>query len=86
MFTGKKGKAFANQSEVSKGLAAKLLLMTPQALEEPAAAVPSGRAARYIQWFNEIGIDDVPLVGGKNASLGEMYRNLASAGVKVPNG
>ncbi|MGB7839479.1 MAG: phosphoenolpyruvate synthase, partial [Terrimicrobiaceae bacterium] len=60
--------------------------MTPQALEEPAAAVPSGRAARYIQWFNEIGIDDVPLVGGKNASLGEMYRNLASAGVKVPNG
>jgi pyruvate, water dikinase len=60
--------------------------MTPQALEEPTAAVPSGRAAQYVQWFNEIGIDDVPLVGGKNASLGEMYRNLASAGVKVPNG
>ena len=61
-------------------------MTTPQALEEPAAAVPSGHAAQYIQWFNEIGIDDVPLVGGKNASLGEMYRNLASAGVKVPNG
>jgi len=30
----------------------------------------------YIRWFNEIGIDDVPLVGGKNASLGEMYQNL----------
>jgi pyruvate, water dikinase len=30
----------------------------------------------HILWFDEIGIDDVPIVGGKNASLGEMYRNL----------
>jgi pyruvate,water dikinase len=60
--------------------------MIPQALEAPAAPVASGPAVRYVQWFNEIGIDDVPLVGGKNASLGEMYRELASAGVKVPNG
>lgn len=47
-----------------------------------------GTAARpdYIRWFNDIGIDDVSLVGGKNASLGEMYRELSSAGVKVPNG
>lgn len=45
------------------------------------------RGARsFIQWFEEIGIEDVPLVGGKNASLGEMYRELASQGVKVPNG
>jgi pyruvate,water dikinase len=41
---------------------------------------------RYIRFFEEIGIDDVPLVGGKNASLGEMYRNLTSQGVQVPNG
>jgi pyruvate,water dikinase len=41
---------------------------------------------RYIRFFNEIGIEDVPLVGGKNASLGEMYRNLSSQGVRVPNG
>ncbi len=41
---------------------------------------------RYIRSFGEIGIDDVPLVGGKNASLGEMYRNLTAGGVKVPNG
>ena len=41
---------------------------------------------RYIRWFSEIGIDDVPLVGGKNASLGEMYRELSAQGVKVPNG
>lgn len=31
-------------------------------------------------------MDDVPLVGGKNASLGEMYRNLSAQGVLVPNG
>ncbi len=41
---------------------------------------------RYIRWFNEIGIGDVPLVGGKNASLGEMVRELSAQGVKVPNG
>ena len=36
--------------------------------------------------FEEVGIDDVPSVGGKNASLGEMYRKLSSQGVRVPNG
>ncbi|HEY7192071.1 MAG TPA: phosphoenolpyruvate synthase [Vicinamibacterales bacterium] len=40
----------------------------------------------FIRWFSEISLDDVPLVGGKNASLGELYRNLSSAGVSVPNG
>ncbi len=40
----------------------------------------------YIRWFAEIGIDDVPLVGGKNASLGEMLRELAPLGVPVPDG
>ena len=43
-------------------------------------------SARYIRWFDEITIDDVPLVGGKNASLGELYRELAPKGVRVPNG
>ncbi len=42
--------------------------------------------ARYIRWFSELGIEDVPLVGGKNASLGEMYRELVPQGIKVPNG
>jgi pyruvate,water dikinase len=41
---------------------------------------------RDVLWFSEITIDDVPLVGGKNASLGEMYRELADEGVQVPNG
>jgi pyruvate,water dikinase len=40
----------------------------------------------YIRWFEELGIEDIPLVGGKNASLGEMYRELAPQGVKIPNG
>ncbi|WP_031432428.1 phosphoenolpyruvate synthase [Methylomarinum vadi] len=43
-------------------------------------------AYQYIRFFNEIGIDDIPLVGGKNASLGEMYQKLIPQGVKVPNG
>ncbi len=42
--------------------------------------------SRYIRWFNEIGIDDVALVGGKNASLGEMYRTLTAQNIRVPNG
>lgn len=41
---------------------------------------------KFILWFDQIGIEDVPSVGGKNASLGEMYRNLKSKGVNVPNG
>ncbi len=39
-----------------------------------------------ILWFDDIGIEDVPLVGGKNASLGEMHQKLTSQGVAVPNG
>jgi pyruvate,water dikinase len=42
--------------------------------------------SKFIRWFDEIAIEDVPLVGGKNASLGEMYRELTSKGVKIPNG
>jgi len=42
--------------------------------------------SQNVKWFNEIGIDDVAEVGGKNASLGEMYQNLTSEGVRVPNG
>ncbi|MBB3060121.1 phosphoenolpyruvate synthase [Microbulbifer rhizosphaerae] len=41
---------------------------------------------RYIRWFDQIGLDDVPQVGGKTASLGEMYRALGSQGIHVPNG
>ncbi len=40
----------------------------------------------YIRWFEELGIEDVPLVGGKNASLGELYRALRSQELHVPDG
>lgn len=40
----------------------------------------------FIRPFEEIEIADVPYVGGKNASLGEMYNHLTSQGVRVPNG
>lgn len=39
-----------------------------------------------ILWFNQIGIKDIPIVGGKNASLGEMLRNLAPKGINIPDG
>ncbi|APW60541.1 phosphoenolpyruvate synthase [Paludisphaera borealis] len=42
--------------------------------------------SRFIRRFDQIGIEDVPLVGGKNASLGEMYRELTPKGVRVPDG
>ena len=48
----------------------------------PASPPPS----RYIRWFGDITIDDVPLVGGKNASLGEMFRELTPKGIQVPPG
>ena len=44
------------------------------------------REDKLILWFDEITIDDVPLVGGKNASLGEMYQHLSKKGVSIPGG
>ncbi len=41
---------------------------------------------RYVVWFEEIGMGDIPKVGGKNASLGEMVRSLEGKGVRVPDG
>lgn len=41
---------------------------------------------QFIKFFRELTIKDVPSVGGKNASLGEMYQKLTGQGVKVPNG
>jgi pyruvate,water dikinase len=42
--------------------------------------------ASYVKWFGDIRIEDVPLVGGKNASLGEMFSALTRKGVQVPDG
>jgi len=46
----------------------------------------SGREHAPLLWFEEFGIADVPIVGGKNASLGEMIRHLAPKGIRIPNG
>ncbi|MDX1525116.1 MAG: phosphoenolpyruvate synthase [Pseudidiomarina maritima] len=40
----------------------------------------------YVLWYDQLGMNDVGRVGGKNASLGEMISHLAGAGVDVPNG
>jgi pyruvate,water dikinase len=40
----------------------------------------------FVRWFKELGSGDVPSVGGKAASLGEMFCTLTSRGVRIPNG
>ena len=44
------------------------------------------KSKEFILWFKDLTINDVHLVGGKNASLGEMYRNLTKKKVNIPNG
>jgi len=44
------------------------------------------RNNEHLLWFDAIGLKDIPKVGGKNASLGEMIRNLTSMGIRVPEG
>ncbi len=41
---------------------------------------------KFIKWFEEIGVKDIALVGGKNASLGEMIRNASKKGINIPAG
>ncbi|MFM5569924.1 phosphoenolpyruvate synthase [Aeromonas veronii] len=41
---------------------------------------------QYVLWYEQLGMQDVERVGGKNASLGEMISNLSGAGVSVPGG
>jgi len=48
--------------------------------------MPQDKEKKFILFFEEIDIDDIPLVGGKNASLGEMIRNLKNKGIKIPEG
>ena len=59
------------------------LVDSPISKETKPAHSASGR---FIRFFNEVNIADVPLVGGKNASLGEMYQELTAKGILVPNG
>ena len=44
------------------------------------------KSTNYILKLEEVGHDDVPIVGGKNASLGEMLQNLPELGINIPAG
>ena len=59
---------------------------TCMATAAQAKSSQSSKERSLILWFNEVGINDIPLVGGKNASLGEMIQQLTHQGVSVPNG
>ncbi|MEG4251003.1 MULTISPECIES: phosphoenolpyruvate synthase [unclassified Microcoleus] len=54
------------------------------ATEQKLGVIPKDKA--LVLLFDEVGIADIPLVGGKNASLGEMIQQLTAQGVRVPNG
>jgi len=49
-------------------------------------SAPRPPSDRFIRRFSEITLADLPLVGGKNASLGELFGALMPRGVKVPDG
>jgi pyruvate,water dikinase len=63
--------------QAGRGVALARSLLPTGSMVQPAA---------LIRWFGELGIRDVPLVGGKNASLGELHRALVPKGVRVPDG
>ncbi|NQE37647.1 phosphoenolpyruvate synthase [Microcoleus asticus] len=54
------------------------------AIQQKPVVIPKEKA--LVLWFDEVGIADISLVGGKNASLGEMIQQLTPKGVRVPNG
>ena len=59
-------------------------LALPQGTEEERPMPLPAPDVTYIRWFADLGLDDIPLVGGKNASRGKLYRALARMGVRVP--
>ncbi|NJO40136.1 MAG: phosphoenolpyruvate synthase [Cyanobacteria bacterium RU_5_0] len=61
-------------------------MYTAKKSEDNLGLTKDAREKALILWFEEVGIVDIPLVGGKNASLGEMIRQLTSKGVNVPTG
>src|SRR4249919_2104735 len=58
----------------------------PQTLRRRGTTMSAASSTSAIAWFADLGLADIDQVGGKNASLGEMVRNLTSAGVSVPDG
>lgn len=58
----------------------------PAAAHELAIVRSHHPQTQYIRWFDQISMQDVGVVGGKNASLGEMVRELTPKGIRIPNG
>lgn len=52
----------------------------------PSSQTAIAKTTDYVRRFDQLGIDDIPIVGGKNASLGEMIRELKGEGIRVPDG
>ena len=51
-----------------------------------AAAEQDVHVASLVRWLDELSVTDTPTVGGKNSSLGELFRHLRASGVRVPDG
>ncbi len=64
----------------------KPLLLEGPARKDRAMKSRTAVTGGHVVWFEDVGMDDVPDVGGKNASLGELTRSLRNAGVRVPEG
>src|SRR5688572_7473131 len=64
-------------------VASRLLFKDPN---KGSMIMTSHTPAPFIRWFDELGIQDIPVVGGKNASLGELRRSLAGTSINVPDG
>jgi pyruvate,water dikinase len=76
-------KHLGGKSMISRPLTSALVTTDLATAEHPH---DPNKEQALVLWFNQVGIADVPLVGGKNASLGEMIQQLLPQGVRVPNG
>ncbi|AOY84070.1 phosphoenolpyruvate synthase [Moorena producens JHB] len=61
-------------------------MVTTNPVKAPPSAKDCAKDKAFVLWFEEVGIADIAIVGGKNASLGEMIRQLTPVGVRVPTG
>jgi pyruvate,water dikinase len=60
--------------------------LTPFIYHKRIVSMSNNGSSPLVLWYNQLGMNDVDRVGGKNASLGEMITNLSGMGVSVPNG
>jgi len=68
------------------GLLRRQIFITPIKYHKRIVSMSNNGSSPLVLWYNQLGMNDVDRVGGKNASLGEMITNLSGVGVSVPNG